>query len=119
MRAAQDACPPDDPLAGIRAQLHAYSQFAIDSPGHYRLLINNRSQRAPEGAPTDILGHVVAAFERCEQTGITLRIPPLRAAIVVFVGTHGRVALWHASDDPDLAKDIPAFVDELIELVVD
>jgi AcrR family transcriptional regulator len=119
MRAADDACPPDDPLARVRAQMHAYSQFAIDSPGHYRLLINNPLRRSPEVPPAGVVGQVVAAFERCEQAGITLRIPARRAAIVVFVGTHGRVALWHASGDPDLAKDVPAFVDELIELVID
>jgi AcrR family transcriptional regulator len=118
MGAADDSCPPDDPLGRVRAQIHAYSQFAIESPGHYRLLVNNRSQRP--GAPaTGPLGRVVAGFERCERAGIKLRIPPHRAAIVVFVGTHGRVALWHASGDPDLAKDVSSFVDELIDLVID
>ena len=124
MRAAEDTCDPDDALGRVRAQMHAYSQFAIDSPGHYRLMINKRPwRRTPDGGREGpliaVVGEVIKAFERCEQMGVRLRVPAQRAAVVVFVGAHGRVALAHGTDDPELSKHIPDFVDDLIELVID
>lgn len=126
MREADESVPPDDVVGRVRAQMHAYCRFAIANPGHYRLMLGNRPiagqepGRPPQGALLTIVEAVIAAFERCEQAGKTLRVPSGRAAVMVFVGTHGRVALYHSSVPEDGGGDrILQFVDELIALVFD
>jgi AcrR family transcriptional regulator len=120
MREADESVPADDPVARLRAQMGAYCQFAIDNPGHYRLIYNNR-ERGGEPAKSP-LGRIVlriaTALERCEEAGHELRQPARRAAITVFVGAHGRVALYHAAPEAgEGAAGIHSFVDDLISLV--
>ena len=125
MREADESVPSCDVEGRVRAQMHAYCRFALDNPGHYRLMLSHRRSPKPEpgqhprGPIGDVLDSVVGAFERCEQAGRVLRVPSERAAIMVFVGTHGRVALYHANPDQDGADRILPFVDELISLVLD
>jgi AcrR family transcriptional regulator len=122
MREADESVPAEDVVARVRVQMAAYCQFAIDNPGHYRLIFNNR-QRTPGEEPAasplgTVVGRIVTAFERCEQAGFELRIPARRAAITVFVGAHGRVALYHAAPEQgEGAAGIQPFVDDLISLV--
>lgn len=121
MAAADAQCPPDAALDRVRAQMRAYCVFAIDNPGHYRLIINNRPAAPEPGSPLmRIVEQVIAAFERCEEAGIRLRVPALRAAVIVFVGTHGRVALRHAGESGAAQTEpIVDFVDELVSLVIE
>jgi hypothetical protein len=113
-----------DVVGRVRAQMHAYCRFAIANPGHYRLMLGNRRVTGheggrPQGPLRSIVDAVVTAFERCEKADRTLRLPSDRAAVMVFVGTHGRVALYHSNPQADAADRILPFVDELISLVVD
>jgi AcrR family transcriptional regulator len=124
MLAADESVDPADVIGRVRARMRAYCRFAIDNPGHYRLMLNNRhaAVRAapgerPQGPLATIVHALVAAFERCEAAGHLLRVPSERAAVMVFVGAHGRVALWHADPDEVGAELIAPFVDELISLV--
>lgn len=120
MREADESVPADDPVARLRAEMGAYCQFAIDNPGHYRLIYNNRERGGdPAKSPLRrIVGRIVTALERCEQAGHELRQPTRRAAITVFVGAHGRVSLYHAAPEAgDGAAGIHVFVDDLISLV--
>lgn len=120
MSAADALCPANAVLDRVRAQMKAYCRFALDSPGHYRLMINNRPVTTPRSGPLiEIVTQVIEAFERCERAGVRLRVPPQRAAVVVFVATHGRVALWHASEDRTQEALILDFVDELVSLVTE
>jgi AcrR family transcriptional regulator len=125
MREADESADPDDVVGRVRAQMHAYCRFAIANPGHYRLMLGNRriAGREPGGRPRGpllpIVEAVIAAFERCDQAGRRLRLPSERAAVMVFVGTHGRVALYHSNPDDSGAERILQFVDELISLVFD
>ncbi len=122
MHIARDSLPVPDAVGRLRAQMRAYCRFAIENPGHYRLMLNNR-QAAPKpdgaerGPLAEIANLVVLAFEACGAAGHRLRVPASKAAIMVFVGAHGRVALWHSSPDETDAQDIVPFVDELISLV--
>jgi AcrR family transcriptional regulator len=113
-----------DAVGRVRAQMHAYCRFAIANPGHYRLMLGNRRVAGPgggrpQGPLRSVVDAVIAAFARCEQAGRTLRLPADRAAVMVFVGTHGRVALYHSNPDADDPDRILQFVDELISLVLD
>ncbi|MCX4095900.1 TetR/AcrR family transcriptional regulator [Nocardia sp. alder85J] len=119
MATAEALYPPTAVLDRVRAQMKAYCGFALANPGHYRLMVSNRTARATTSGPMQELSRqVVAAFERCEPAGIRLRIPPERAAVVVFVAVHGRVALWHTGETHAQMDEVLDFVDELISLVV-
>jgi AcrR family transcriptional regulator len=124
MREADESVDADDVVGRVRAQMHAYCQFAIANPGHYRLMLGDRRiSREPDGRPggpmVAMVDSVTAAFERCERAGQRLRLPSDRAAVVVFVGTHGRVALFHSGGAGEDADRMLSFVDELISLVVE
>ncbi|GLY86616.1 TetR/AcrR family transcriptional regulator [Actinoallomurus iriomotensis] len=124
MREADESADTDDVIGRVRAQMHAYCRFAIANPGHYRLMLGNRRvAREPDGRPrgplVPVVESVAAAFERCERAGARLRLPSDRAAVMVFVGTHGRVALFHSGRADEDADRILQFVDELISLVVE
>ena len=73
----------------------------------------------PDKSPLGrIVGQIITALERCEEAGHELRLPARRAAITVFVGAHGRVALYHAAPEAgEGAVGIHSFVDDLISLV--
>ena len=121
MREAEESVDPDDVVGRVRAQMHAYCRFAIVNPGHYRLMLGNRritgEAGRPQGPMRAVVDAVIAAFDRCDQAGKRLRLPSERAAVMVFVGTHGRVALYHSNPEADAADRILPFVDELISLV--
>ncbi len=119
MRHADEQCPPDALLDRVRAQMTAYCQFALDNPGHYRLIINNRPAGPRTGPLSDIVQQVAALLQRGEEAGIRLRKPPERAAVIVLVGVHGRVALEHSRGATSQASDILEFVDDLISLITD
>jgi len=112
--------PREAILDRVRAQMKAYCRFALDNPGHYRLVIRIRPTPAQRTGPlADIVQNIIALLEHGEQAGIRMRVPPRRAAVIILVGVHGRVALQHTSGDADRDEEIMAFVDELISLVVD
>ncbi|KAA9153174.1 TetR/AcrR family transcriptional regulator [Amycolatopsis acidicola] len=123
MREADEKTDPEDAVGRVRAQLHAYCAFAIDNPGHYRLILNhgtNRSESpAPHGPLMDVIALLTAAFERCTEAGHSLRVPSERAAVLVFVGAHGRVALLHSNPSERSARSVRPFIDELLSLVFD
>ncbi|GAA5144787.1 TetR/AcrR family transcriptional regulator [Pseudonocardia eucalypti] len=106
---------------GARAQLRAYCDFAVAHPGHYRILFRRRSDQPPESPSpmTAILAEFQRSLERAAEGGAQLRLPADRAAVVVFMAAHGRMALYHANPTERSAQKIPQFVDELISLVLD
>jgi AcrR family transcriptional regulator len=124
MRAADESLDPADVVGRVRAQLHAYCDFAVANPGHYRLMLSDGADRTspdarPSGPLIDVIDTLVAAFERCAEAGHKLRVPSDRAAVVVFVGAHGRVALLHSNPGERNAQHVRPFVDELVSLVLD
>ncbi|MFI9385873.1 TetR/AcrR family transcriptional regulator [Kutzneria sp. NPDC052558] len=121
MAEADASCPEDAVLDRVRAQIRAYCQFALDSPGHYRLMINNRPVTMPRSGPlVGIVHEVIMAFERCERAGVRLRVSARKAAITVFVAAHGRVALSHASErEPGQTEAVLDFADEMVWLVTE
>jgi len=98
-RADLDAADAD-PIERVRAQLRTYCDFAVANPGHYRILFRRRVREpAPpgtQGPVHEIVARFATALERCASAGHPLRLPASRAGTVVFVATHGRVALFHS-----------------------
>jgi AcrR family transcriptional regulator len=119
-----DAAAADaDPVERVRAQLRAYCDFAVANPGHYRILFRRRARGpAPPGAQGpvhEIVARFATALERCAGAGHPLRLPASRAGTVVFVATHGRVALFHSYSAERNVTRLHAFIDEVLSLVVD
>jgi AcrR family transcriptional regulator len=122
MGAADEDTDPADVTGRVRAQLHAYCAYALANPGIYRLMLSKGSHRPtpgarPVGPLMDVLDQLAEGFARCAEAGHTLRLPPDRAATVVFVSTHGRVALSQGTGTPGAAR-LHTFVDEVFALVL-
>jgi AcrR family transcriptional regulator len=109
---------PGDQAGVVRAQLYAFCRYSLASPGQYRLMFG-----AHEGPRTPMLRTLVeqlsTSLAACESAGARLRLPADRAAIVLLVGTHGRVAISHAQAETDAEEKVLRFVDELVGLVFD
>ncbi|MET9265075.1 TetR/AcrR family transcriptional regulator [Amycolatopsis sp. NPDC004079] len=124
MEAAEARVDSGDAVGRVRAMLHASCRFAVDNPGHYRLMTANGPPRTEPGARrvgplADVIGLLVDGFARCAEAGIALRVPAERAAVIAFVGAHGRVALFPNSAEHSGADAVLAFVDEFFSLVFD
>lgn len=122
METAEAQVDPADAVGRVRALIHAYCRFAMDHPGHYRLMTANGSSRQspdarPVGPLVEILDLLNAAFARCGEAGAPLRVPVERAGVIAFVGAHGRVALFHTSAAHTGPDAVLAFADELVDLV--
>ncbi|RSD16619.1 TetR/AcrR family transcriptional regulator [Amycolatopsis eburnea] len=122
MRVAEESLGETDVVGRVRAQIHAYCAFAMRNPGHYRLMLANGASELeagsrPKGPLLDVIDRLTAGFERCVEAGHELRVTPGRAAAVVFVGAHGRVALFHSALHRTGAELVEPFVDELVSLV--
>ncbi|MFD5079332.1 TetR/AcrR family transcriptional regulator [Streptomyces sp. NPDC058371] len=120
MLAADEAVPATDVVGRVHAQLYAYCDFAVDNPSHYRLVLGNGPRTSPD-APHPVLADVIevltAAFARCDEAGHTLRVPSERAAVMVFVGVYGRVALLHSGPRGQDPQTLRPFIDEVVSLV--
>jgi AcrR family transcriptional regulator len=121
---AVEARDAGDVVGRVHAQIYAYCDFAVDNPGHYRLMLSNGATRAepdqrPEGPLLEVIGMLRVAFDRCEEAGHKLRVPSERAAVLVFVGVHGRVALMHSNTGRQPEAQLRPFVDELFSLLFD
>ncbi|SFP25397.1 transcriptional regulator, TetR family [Amycolatopsis rubida] len=122
MEAAESRVPADDAVGRLRALLHAYCRFAMDNPGHYRLMTANGARRTspdvrPHGPTIDLVDLIGAAFARCAESGTALRVPAERAGVIAFVGAHGRVALFHSAGRRPGEDAVVNFADELLALI--
>jgi len=119
MEAADGRVDPADVVGRVRAMLHASCRFALANPGHYRLMTGNGP--APGGGTAGpmagVIDLLVAGFARCATAGVPLRVSAGRAAVIAFVGAHGRVALFQNSAKHRDADAVTAFVDEFLSLV--
>lgn len=122
MQEAESQVEPGDVVGRVRAMIHASCRFAVDNPGHYRLMTANGPPRTapgvrPVGPLADVIDLLVAGFARCAVAGVELRVSAERAAVIAFVGAHGRVALFQNSAEHSDADSVRAFVDEFVSLI--
>ncbi|HEY2579607.1 MAG TPA: TetR/AcrR family transcriptional regulator [Streptosporangiaceae bacterium] len=120
-QAAATASPASDPIAPLRAQLYAFCRYSLANPGHYRVMFGPRVGEPGRQRSYGLMlaRHLADALSGCERSGVLLRLPAERAAIVLLVGTHGRVALTHARPGENDEPSVLEFVDELIGLIVE
>lgn len=119
--AAEDTAGGADPVDRVRAQLRAYCDYAVANPGHYRILFRRRARELSPDSPGpahEIVARFAAALQRCADAGHVLHLPASRAGTVVFVATHGRVALFHSYSAERNVARLHGFIDEVLSLVV-
>jgi len=100
MRAADDTVDPADARGRLMAQVRAYCLFALENPGHYRLMYEVRQpmvSTARAGAhPARLVSRQLrAAVNRCLDAGYALSLPPRQTSHTLWAGLHGIVALQH------------------------
>jgi AcrR family transcriptional regulator len=123
MRAADGTVDPADARGRLVAQVRAYCLFALQNPGHYRLMFEVRQpsvSTARVGAhPARLVSRQLrAAVHRCLDAGYALSLPPRQTAHTLWAGLHGIVALQHtlsATAAPDLVVSI---ADGLVDALV-
>jgi AcrR family transcriptional regulator len=118
MRRAGAEADQGNPAAVVRAQMHAFCSYSLASPGHYRLMFGSYGGPRTPMLRT-LVDQLTATLAAARDAGTPLRLPADRAAIVLLVGTHGRVAISHAQAEGDSPEKVLRFVDELVGLVLD
>jgi AcrR family transcriptional regulator len=105
---------PGDAVRRLRAQVHAFCRYSMANPGMYRLIFG-RDRTGQRTSAHTLVDQLAAGLLACERDGLRLRLPAERAAIVLVVGAHGRVAISYTRSDTE--EQVLAFVDELLTLV--
>jgi AcrR family transcriptional regulator len=109
-----------DPVEALLARCRAYSRFALDHPGHYRLMFGPDlpaslaydAERAPGRQALQTLAH---SIQRCQQAGVARAgDDPLNLAVLVWAALHGLVSL--RLDRPQFPW--PAPLDETVDQAV-
>lgn len=105
-------------VARLRARLHGFCRYSLENPGHYRVLFGLKLRRDPRRTSARLLLDSLAdSLHACEAAGRRLRLPAERAAIVLLVSAHGRVAIYHDRDEGGEGQQVLEFADELLWLV--
>ena len=115
MRQAEAQTDPADPVGRVRSQLYAFCRYSLASPGLYRLIFG--SQQGQHNYGRTLVDRLAASLSENQVAGERLRLPADRAAIVLLVGAHGRVAISRAQPEADTEDKVLQFVDELVSLV--
>lgn len=101
MAAADEEAADAGPLARLRAQVHAYCRFAVENPGHYRLMYEVPqpevdASRIGHHPARMVSGSLRTAVSRCADSGCVLALPVEQLATTLWGGLHGMVALSHS-----------------------
>jgi len=108
-----------DPVQALLVRCRAYCRFALDHPGHYRLMFGaglpaELAYTAEHAPGRDALQSLAASIQRCQPNRASSRQDdPQRLAMLVWASLHGVVSLridrpqfpWPASLD-ETADDI-------------
>jgi AcrR family transcriptional regulator len=117
MRRAGQAADPGDPAARMRSELAAFCRYSLANPGLYRVMFGPPVE--PSGSVSALASLVEQMTAAAEAAGPRLRVPPDRAAIILLVAAHGRVAIHHARPGRSTEEAVLQFADELVDLVLD
>jgi AcrR family transcriptional regulator len=99
--AARDAASAgsSDPAQALLTGCHAYADYALEHPGHYRLMFGKGAPvPAAEGPPTPpgraALNALAESIRRCQSAGAAEDGPdPAFLALLVWTSLHGQVSL--------------------------
>jgi AcrR family transcriptional regulator len=125
LMAAAGAAAGDDPRERLRAEVHAYCRFALDDPGHYRLMYEvEQPAVAPAQLPRHparmVSGRLREAIARCGDAGFPPAMPVEQAGHTLWSGLHGNVTLSHTfvADGASTRELILGLADGLLGVLV-
>lgn len=123
MREADEATADEGPRERLRAQAHAYCQFAVDNPGQYRLMYEVRQpsvewSKAPSHPARQVSSQFRAAFAACMKADHTLRLPLRQSAHTLWTGLHGLITIQHAIGLPAGITFLQELADGLVDTLV-
>jgi AcrR family transcriptional regulator len=88
--------PEDQPVERLRAGARGYVRFALDHPGHYRVLFDSSVEtldEQAEDAASDTFGTLVEGIARCQGAGMARPGDPFERAAATWAAMHGLVML--------------------------
>jgi AcrR family transcriptional regulator len=123
MRAAGEAAGPGDPRSRLLAQVDAYCRFALDNPGHYRLMYEVRQPSVDPARlglhPARLVARMFRdAVNRCLAAGYPLSLPPLQTAHTLWAGLHGIVSLQHSLSLASARDVVAGLAGGLVDVLV-
>jgi AcrR family transcriptional regulator len=123
MGAADAAAAEQGPRERLRAQMHAYCRFAIDNPGHYRLMYEIRQptvERARMGLhpARQVSARLRRALAACADAGYPLALPLYQATHTLWTGLHGLVSVQHSLAIEGSLDQLAGMADGLVAIVV-
>jgi AcrR family transcriptional regulator len=123
MDAAERVVDGAGPRERLSAQVHAYCRFAMDNPGHYRLMYEIRQPTAdPERKglhpARQVSGRLRTALVACADGGYPLSLPLHQAAHTLWTGLHGLVSIQHSLAMDGSIQNLEAMADGLVDVLV-
>ncbi|WP_461155889.1 TetR/AcrR family transcriptional regulator [Saccharopolyspora tripterygii] len=123
MRAADEAVAGENARTRLVAQVRTYCRFAMENPGHYRLMYEIRQ---PAVEPDRVGRHpsrlVAARFrravQRCLDEGYVVSLPSRQAAHTLWTGLHGMVSLQHSLSLNSATELIDGLADGLLGVII-
>jgi AcrR family transcriptional regulator len=122
MRTA-DTAATAGPRERLRAQVHAYCHFAMENPGHYRLMYEIRQpaverERMGLHPARQVSARLRRALAACADAGYPLSLPLYQATHTLWTGLHGLVSVQHSLAIEGSPDQLDSLADGLVDIVV-
>jgi AcrR family transcriptional regulator len=123
MAAADIAAAADGPRERLRAQVHAYCHFAMENPGHYRLMYEIRQpvvehERMGLHPARQVSARLRRALAACADAGHPLSLPLYQATHTLWTALHGLVSVQHSLAIEGSRDRLEGMADGLVDIVV-
>lgn len=123
MGEADAAAAERGPRERLLAQVHVYCRFAVQNPGHYRLMYQMRqpvvdAQRLGQHPARQVSNRLRQALTACADAGYRLSLPLHQAGHTLWTGLHGLVSVQHSFTVTSDSDDLIAMADGLVDLIV-
>ena len=120
---AADAAAGAGPRERLRAQVHAYCRFAMDNPGHYRLMYEIRQpaverERMGLHPARQVSARLRSALAACADAGYPLSLPLYQATHTLWTGLHGLVSVQHSLAIEGSLDQLAGMADGLVDILV-
>jgi AcrR family transcriptional regulator len=118
-----DTATAGGPRERLRAQVHAYCRFAMDNPGHYRLMYGVRQpaverERMGLHPARQVSAGLRHALTACADAGHPLSLPLYQATHTLWTGLHGLVSIQHSLAIDGSPDQLDAMADGLVDILV-
>lgn len=123
MAQAGAAAAEAGPRAVLLAEVHTYCRFALENPGHYRLMYQIRQpatahQNLGRHPARQVSRRLRQALQSCADAGHPLTLPLHQCAHTLWTAMHGMVSIHQTMSPTAAAEDLLALVDGLVDSLV-